>query len=74
VELLEHWWDGSWGTRQDVFLRRNPAGLWEVEWRQYGRPTYREFATETAARELVRSLTTAPSWRKLDSLPALPAH
>ncbi len=70
MDLLEHWWDGGWGARQDVFLRRNPAGLWEVELRQYGRSTYREFVCEDAARRLLQTLTAGGSWRRLDRLPA----
>jgi len=36
IEVLEHWWNGSWGTmtRRDVWLEADDAGpLLRVRWR-----------------------------------------
>jgi len=68
VETHEHWWNGLWGTgsRRDVWLRFNPAGLWEVEARRAGRSTVGEFADEAKARNVLTQLTASEGWRRLD--------
>jgi hypothetical protein len=70
VELLEHWWNTFIGgmARRDVFLRANPAGLYEVELRQHGRSTYREYPTEADARTVVEQLIGQGTWKRLDQL------
>ena len=69
MELLEHWWNGLWGgmTRRDVFLRQNPGGLWEVEYRQHGRSRHVEYLSVEAARLAMAELLTGPGqWKRLD--------
>ncbi len=71
VELLEHWWNGLWGrmTRRDVFVRHNPAGLWEVEHRQHGRSRHAEFVSLEAAQQAAAGLCTGlAEWKRLDHL------
>ncbi|WP_203903233.1 hypothetical protein [Virgisporangium aliadipatigenens] len=70
METREHWWNGLWGTgsRRDVWLRYNPAGLWEIEARRAGRSSLGEFATEVEARDTLAQLVTGEGWRRLDEL------
>jgi hypothetical protein len=72
VETLEHWWNGRWGSlgRRDIYLRRNPAGLWEIEARELGRSALGEFTTEGRAREVLGPLVAADGWRRVDHLNA----
>jgi hypothetical protein len=59
---------GRWGTlgRRDIWLRHNPAGLWEIEARETGRSAVGEYPSETQAHELLATLVTADGWRRVD--------
>lgn len=74
MRLIEHWWNGRWGTlgRRDIVLRYNPAGLWEIEAREAGRCALGEFGTEGEARAVLRSLVGGDGWRRVDHLSAPP--
>lgn len=58
MELIEHWWNGHTNEWRHVslYLRQNPAGLWEVQWTVHQKDQYIEYATETEARALIGRL------------------
>jgi hypothetical protein len=68
VDTVEHWWNGRKGglERRDVFLRHNPAGLWEVERRECGDSRYAEFGAEAHARAVVHKLTERGDWMRVE--------
>jgi hypothetical protein len=70
MHLVEHRWNGkvSGIARQDVFLRSDSAGIWEVEHRQHGRSVMREYVTEDAARSVADGLCAQGDWKRLDYL------
>ncbi|BCJ71196.1 MULTISPECIES: hypothetical protein [Catellatospora] len=70
MRLVEHRWNGTTASyrRQDVFLRVNPAGPWEVEHRQHGKSVMREYATEREARRVADGLCAQGEWRNLEHL------
>jgi hypothetical protein len=68
VELIEHWWNAKIGGsgREDVFVRRNPAGQYEVEHRSWGRSALREYPTWAQAARIAEALRADPAgWRDL---------
>jgi hypothetical protein len=68
METVEHWWNGRRGVieRRDVFLRHNPAGLWEVERFERGESLYAEFGREARARQIVRDLIAHGQWQRVE--------
>lgn len=76
MELIEHWWNSKSGGlgREDVFVRRNPAGQYEVEHRSAGRSALREFPSREQALIIAEALRMAEglrsggaTWRDLTS-------
>jgi hypothetical protein len=68
VELIEHWWNtrARGLGRQDVFVRRNPAGQYEVEHRASGRSALREYPSREQALIIAEALRVDPAdWRDL---------
>jgi hypothetical protein len=68
VELIEHWWNSKAGGlgRQDVFVRRNPAGQYEVEHRSAGRSALREYPSREQALIIAEALRVdTAGWRDL---------
>jgi hypothetical protein len=66
-QLVERWWNGSWGsmTRKEVRLYRSPQG-WRVETDRGGHILSRAFATEEEAREIVDLAPRTPGeWSRL---------
>jgi hypothetical protein len=69
MRLVEHRWNGAetgW-ARQDVLLRTDDRGYWEVELRAWRKHVTREYETETEARHVVEALTGPSSgpWQHL---------
>ncbi|GIJ52459.1 hypothetical protein Val02_93450 [Virgisporangium aliadipatigenens] len=69
MELLEKWWNGSWGrlARRDVLLR--VGAIWEVEVREGGADGHSRvwrFPTEEEARAFAQQcMTPSGKWRDL---------
>lgn len=70
MQLIEHWWNSEAArfARQDIFLRRNPAGQFEVELCTEGRSVWREYSSEQDARSIFAALRAGvEGWREVRS-------
>jgi hypothetical protein len=71
MDVVAHWWNGTWGrmARRDVYLRTGQ--VWQVELREggaEGRVMVRVFDSEADARAFVdRALAAESGWRELSS-------